>query len=138
MARPGSRIVAFVLIVLSAQAGSVRAQGRQPIADAARLVRFDRQAAAKPSDPAGNGAAIGALVGGAAMATFFVVSSKQCGPGCENDLPGWLPFFGVGVGAAAGATVGYFIDKAHHARRNVAVAPVVSPARKGIKVAVRF
>jgi hypothetical protein len=138
MARPASRIVALVLIVLSVPAGWVRAQGRQPIADAARLVRFDRQAAAKPSDPTGNGAAIGALVGGAAMATFFVVSSKQCGPGCENDLPAWLPFFGVGVGAAAGATIGYFIDKAHHGHRKVVIAPAVSTRRKGIKVAVRF
>jgi hypothetical protein len=138
MARPGSRIVVLVLIVLSVTAGSVRAQGRQPIGDAARLVKFDRQAAVERSDPAGNGAAIGALAGGAAMATFFVVSSKRCGPGCENDLPGWLPFFGVGLGAAAGATVGYFIDKAHHGHRKVVIAPAVSTRRKGIRVAVGF
>jgi hypothetical protein len=138
MAQPGSRIVALTLAVLFVTADGVRAQGRQPIGDAARLVRFARQATAERSDPAGNGAAIGALAGGAVMGTFFVVSSTRCGPGCENDLPGWLPFFGVALGASVGATAGYFIDKAHHGQRKVAIAPTVSPRRKGIKVAVRF
>jgi hypothetical protein len=138
MASPGSRIVALTLILLCVTADCVRAEGRQPIGDAVRLVRFGTQATAGGSDPAGNGAAIGALAGGAVMATFFVVSNKRCGPGCENDLPGWLPYFGVALGASVGATAGYFIDKAHHRQRKVIIAPAVSARRKGVKVAVRF
>ena len=132
------RTVAAMVIVLQATGGLAVAQQRQPVRDAVARATF--QAPAKPdrSDPGTEGAAIGALVGGGIMATFFIVSFKKCGPGCENDLPGGLPAFGVGVGAAAGATAGFFVDKAIGRKQRIAIAPSVTPKERRLKVAWRF
>ncbi len=138
MKRAICRSIVGMMIVLQATSGIALAERRQSIREAAARVTLQRAGMPSRNDSGKEGAAIGALVGGGIMATFFVVSFAQCGKGCENDLPGWLPAFGVGLGAAAGATAGYFIDKAHHSSRKVTVAPAVSRGGGRLKVAVRF
>ena len=133
------RAAAAAVIALQAGNGVALAQEqRAPLREAAARAAFQPPAKPDRSDPGSEGAAIGALVGGGIMATFFIVSFKKCGPGCENDLPGWLPAFGVGVGAAAGATAGFFIDKAIGRKQRIAIAPSVTPKERGVKVALRF
>jgi hypothetical protein len=138
MKRSIRRAIVGMIIVLQATAATALAERRQTIREAVARVTLQPAGTPHQNESGKEGAAIGALTGGAIMATFFVVSFAKCGKGCENDLPGWLPAFGVGVGAAAGATAGYFIDKAHHSTRKVAVAPVVSRRGGRLNVAMRF
>ena len=138
MKLPVLRAVAATMIVLQAGTSIAFAQQRQPLREAAARAAFQAPAKTGRSDSGKEGAAIGALVGGGIMAAFFIISSNQCGPGCDNDLPGWLPAFGVGVGVAAGATAGFFVDKAIGRKQRIAIAPSVTPKARGVKVAVRF
>ena len=118
---------------------SAWAETRRPsIREAAARVSFANRQSRPPADSNANGAAIGALVGGAGMLAFLAILSNQCRAGCENDLESWAPFAAAGVGAAGGAAVGYLIDRAHRGTRKVAIAPAVTRRDRSIRVAVRF
>ena len=131
-------LVAAALITIHATGTVAAAQTRSPIRDAAARVSFAQPPPATARDSNTNGMAIGALIGGGAMATMLTILWKRCGAGCENDLEPWAPFAAVGVGAAGGAAAGYLIDRAHRGTRKVVVAPTVSRRDRGVKVAVRF
>ena len=138
MKHPLFRAIAVTVILSQVATGVAVAQERAPLREAVARVAFQPPAKPDRSDPGANGAAIGALIGGGVMATFFIVSFKKCGPGCENDLPGWMPAFGVGLGVAAGATAGFFVDKAIGRKQRIAIGPAVTPKARGLKLAVRF
>jgi hypothetical protein len=90
-------------------------------------------------DPNGNGAALGALIGAGAAVGLAAVMYARCGDGCEAPSEGPTYLLAGGVGASAGAFVGWLVDKAHKgAPRRIAVAPVIAPREKSVRVAVRF
>ena len=139
MRRPARRVVsglAIFLLMTGARAGAADAPR---LREAVRRVRFVQSPppSSAPNDSGREGAIIGAVAGAGVMGTFFKVSYDRC-RSCENDLPGWLPAFGVGLGATVGATLGYFVDKAHHGKRKVLVSPSLSPRRLGVRGAIRF
>ena len=134
-----ARIAAATTLALLATNAVALAQTRPSIRDAAARVSFVQSPPPMTQkDSNKNGTAIGALVGGGAMATLIAVLWNRCGEGCENDMEAWAPFAAVGMGAAGGAAVGYFIDKAHRGTRKVVVAPTVTRRERGVRLAVRF
>lgn len=134
------RLTAAAALFVLASGNLALAEPRPSIREAAARVSFAAQAPVPGAkDSNANGTAIGALVGAAGMGTMLAILWDRCDKGCENDLPAWGPYAAVGVGAAGGAAVGYFIDRARGGSpRKLAVAPVVTRRERGVKLAVRF
>jgi hypothetical protein len=63
------------------------------------------------NDPIPHGAQAGAWIGAGAIASFYQVTATACGVGCENDMPSGAVLAIAGMGAGAGAAVGWLVDR---------------------------
>jgi hypothetical protein len=93
-------------------------------------------------DSVKDGVVRGALIGAGIMAGLMSWAYIACDDGCEAPSPGGTYSLAAGVGAGAGALIGWLVDRGHnsapHAERTVAVAPVLSRHGKGAVLTVRF
>ena len=44
----------------------------------------------------------------------------------------------IAIGAGVGATIGYFVDRAHRPRKDVAIAPIVRARSTGVRLLIRW
>jgi hypothetical protein len=132
------RILMAGLIAVDLSGGvATAAAPPQPIREAAARVTF-RQPPKPMVDSNADGAAIGALIGGAALGSVYLFFSLRCGEGCENDLPSWGPWAAVGLGVGGGTLAGFLIDNARRSTKPIDLTPAMSKHGAGVRFAIRF
>ena len=92
-------------------------------------------------DPVSNGVRNGAIIGAVGGTIFGVVAARSCE---HRDCQVAVPLIWAGIGAGCGALLGLAIDRAIRTdsstrrRLSAVVAPVLSPKRSGLDVALRW
>ena len=149
------RHLTAILTILVLTLGATGAFGQESAVSAdslrpSRIVWSDRTAvdavAWQKPDSLKNGAIIGAVVGGAAMAGFmtFLIHGVGC---VAEDTPCGREILIASLmtagAAGAGALIGAGIDKAVHDQKHTTlpsnrIVPVLSPKRAGVVVALRW